>query len=275
MAIQHPGCFIAQEKAIMKVKICFFRKFISLLFLLFITLNIFVTANVRAAELIVVTIDHQKIDADLEDFPVMLNLDDSNVPNFIDRIVSIPDNALKFRAEDSTGSQCYIEKELWDYNARSVILHVKVPLISSTVDTVLTLTYDESMPDNTAFIGEVGSPAAQNVWDNHFTHVLHLNEIGIGTDNEYRDSTAYGNDGTGVIHPDRVDAVVGYGQSFGSTSNGEYIEVDGPDPDGSTEVTLEAVFQPDAGSLSGYRHIIQNPGSSSSASLVLRHGLAE
>jgi hypothetical protein len=108
MAIQHPGCFIAQEKAIMKVKICFFRKSISLLFLLFITLNIFVTANVRAAELIVVTIDHQKIDADLEDFPVMLNLDDSNVPNFIDRIVSIPDNALKFADQFHRGYGPYL-----------------------------------------------------------------------------------------------------------------------------------------------------------------------
>ena len=185
----------------MKVKICFFRKSISLLFLLFITLNIFVTANVCSAELIVVTIDHKKIDANLEGFPVMLKLDDSNVPNFIDRIVSNPDNTLKFKVEDGTGSQCYVEKELWDYNARSVILHVKVPLVSSTVDTALTLIYDETIPDNTAYIGEAGSPAAQKVWDKFFTHVLHLSEIGHGTDNEYRDSTVKGNHGTGVKPP--------------------------------------------------------------------------
>ena len=237
-------------------------------------LFLFLSPSITRAEntLITAAIDHTKVDADLVDFPVILKLKESNAQNFFDRIVSNPDNSLKFRVQDSQGTPCYVEKELWNYPNRTVILHVKLPFVSSTEDTVIKLFYDETMLDNDSYVGEVGSPAARNVWDANFTHVLHLSESGNGTDDEYKDSTARGNDGTGVIPPDRVDAKMGYGQSFGSKSDGEYIQVDGPDPDGGTEVTLEAVFKPDAGALSGYRHIIQNPGSSSYASLILRHG---
>jgi YD repeat-containing protein len=174
--------------------------------------------------------------------------------------------------EDSTGSQCFVEKELWDYDNRVVILHVKAPFVSSSEDTVLNLFYDETMVDHDTHVGEIGSRPAQNVWDLYFTHVLHLSESGNGSDHEYKDSTARGNHGTGVITPNRVAAQIGYGQSFGSKSDGEYIQVDGPDPDGSTEITLEVVFKPDAGSLSKSRHILQNPGKGQNASFFLRHG---
>jgi hypothetical protein len=86
---------------------------------------------------------------------------------------------------------------------------VKAPFVSSTEDTILTLIYDETMVDNDSYVGDVGSPAAQDVWDGNFTHVLHLTESGDGAVDEYKDSTAYGNDGTGVIHPDRVDGLIG------------------------------------------------------------------
>ena len=256
----------------MKVNLSFLRKIISPGFLLFITLHILMPSNVCGTELIVATIDHHKIDAALENFPVLLKLDETRARDFFDRIVSNPDNSLKFRVDDSTGSPCYVEKELWDYPNRLVILHVKVPLVSSTEDTVLTLIYDETMANNASFVGDVGSPAGHKVWDGNFTHVLHLSESGDGTRSEYRDSTAYGNDGTGVRPPDRVDGKISYGQSFGSRSDGEYIQVDGPDPDGRTGVTFEALFKPDAGALSGHRHILQNPGIGYNASIVLRHG---
>ena len=229
-------------------------------------------SGIRAQEtLITATIDHTKVDADLTDFPVMLKLYESNAMDFFDRIVSNPAYAQKFRLEDDQGNPCYVEKELWDYSNQLVILHVKVPLVSSTADTVIKLYYDEAMADNVSYLGDTGSPAAQNVWDANFTHVLHLPESGNGIEDEYKESTANGYDGTGVIPPDRVEAVAGYGQSFGSTTDGEYIQIDGPDPDGGTEITVEAVFKPDAGSLSGYRHIVQNPGNGTSVGLVLRH----
>ncbi|CAB1064775.1 hypothetical protein D1BOALGB6SA_9572, partial [Olavius sp. associated proteobacterium Delta 1] len=65
------------------------------------------------------------MDADLVDFPVMLKLDESNALGFFNQIVSDPASSLKFRVEDSLGVQCYVEKELWDYANRVVILHVK------------------------------------------------------------------------------------------------------------------------------------------------------
>ncbi len=256
----------------MKANSSLFLKTILQVFSLFIVMSIYIPSNVCAGELILAIIDHQKIDADLENFPVMLKLNKASAPDFFERIVSSPDNSLKFRVEVDTNNPCYVEKERWDYDNRTVILHVKIPVVSSTADTVLTLFYSEAMVDNSEYIGSVGSPAGQRVWDHHFTHVLHLSEIGNGTEDEYQDSAGKRNHGTGVKPPDRVEALIGYGQRFGSTSDGEYIQLDGADPDGGTEVTLEAVFKPDAGSLSGKRHIIQNPGRGNYASLVLRHG---
>ena len=139
---------------------------------------------------IIVTIDHTKIDADLADFPVMLKLNESNAQDFFDRIVSDPTHSMKFRIEDSPGSQCYVEKVFWDYTNRLAILYVKVPLVSATEDTTLKLLYDETMLDNDTYIGETGTVAAQNVWDSIFVGVWHLGESGNGAGGEYKDSTA-------------------------------------------------------------------------------------
>ncbi|CAB1057145.1 hypothetical protein D1BOALGB6SA_1884, partial [Olavius sp. associated proteobacterium Delta 1] len=80
---------------------------------------------------------------------------------------------MKFRVEDSLGVQCYVEKELWDYANRVVILHVKVPLVNSAIDTVLKLIYDETMVDNDDYVGDTGDTPAQSVWDDDFVLVMH------------------------------------------------------------------------------------------------------
>ncbi|CAB1063807.1 hypothetical protein D1BOALGB6SA_8591, partial [Olavius sp. associated proteobacterium Delta 1] len=49
------------------------------------------------------TIDHDKIDEDLMDFPVVMKLDESNAQDFFDRIVSDPANSLKFQVVNEQG----------------------------------------------------------------------------------------------------------------------------------------------------------------------------
>ncbi len=114
------------------------------------------------------TIDHTKVDADLMDFPVTLLLDDTNAWDFLDRMVINPQNMLKFRVHDSRDNPCYVEKELWDAVGRKVVLHVKVPYVSATEDTVIRPFYDEMMVDDHTYMGEVGSTAGQKVWDSNF-----------------------------------------------------------------------------------------------------------
>ena len=59
----------------------------------------------------------------------------------------------KIKLEDSEGNQCYTEIESWDQINKKVILHTKVPFISTTADTKLNLLYDSTMDDNVEYIG--------------------------------------------------------------------------------------------------------------------------
>lgn len=101
---------------------------------------------VTAASKVTFTIDHTKVAADLTDFPVYLNL------NGVD-------------LDTSAGVTCYIDGveapcEVFDEYRE---MHVKVPLLSSTVDTVITV--DPAAP---------GSLAISEVWSADYVSVYHF-----------------------------------------------------------------------------------------------------
>jgi RHS repeat-associated protein len=211
----------------MKVSLSFFQIIISPIFTLLVALNILMSPDTCEAELIVATIDHRKIDEDLINFPVMLKLDESNARDFFDRIVSNPSYSQKFWVKDSQGDQCYVEKELWDYPKRLVILHVKVPLVKSTEDTVIKLFYDEAMADNTTHVGEAGSTAAQNVWDANYTHVYHLNQDPSGGADSIKDSTVNANHATpagAMPGDDLIDGRIGKALDFDGLNDELHID---------------------------------------------------
>ena len=79
------------------------------------------------------------------------------------------------------GDQCYVEIEYWDDANEQAVLHVKVPSISDSADTVLYLYFDSTQADNTTYVGDTGDAAAQNVWDSDFVGVHHLSETATGT----------------------------------------------------------------------------------------------
>jgi GH18 family chitinase len=125
-----------------------------------------------------ITIDHTKISANLINFPIMLVL--SHMPDVVyPAKVQITANGVQCYAEVSAGC-------LW----------VNVPVISSTVDTIIYLDYDPTWVNNTVYIGVTGTAPAQNVWDVNFMAVLHLVEQGNGTVGEYKDSTNRKHHGT-------------------------------------------------------------------------------
>jgi hypothetical protein len=67
-----------------------------------------------------------------------------------------------------------VEIEKWDTSNKQAWLWVKVPNISSTVDTDLYLYYDKDQADNTNYVGDTGSVPAQSVWDSSYKAVYHL-----------------------------------------------------------------------------------------------------
>jgi uncharacterized repeat protein (TIGR02543 family) len=125
-----------------------------------------------------ITIDHTKVSGELTDFPVLIEITDSSLAEKAqpdgDDFVFIDVNNVK------------LDHQIEYYNNATghLIAWVKVPCLSSTIDTVLYVYY--------------GNPNCENqqnptgVWDANYKMVLHLNEE-TGT---LYDSTINGNNGT-------------------------------------------------------------------------------
>ena len=156
-------------------------------------------SSVTYAHSIVLRIDNTKIDSDQYNFPVLVYLSASSgiantdVTQVFDEL---GENRKKFKIEDSNGDQCYVEIERWldhdilDSNSesssssqdgRQAWLWVRVPFVSSSSVTLLTMYYDSTAPDNDAYVGDIGSTVAQSVWT-HDLAVWHMDNQDPVTD---------------------------------------------------------------------------------------------
>ena len=91
-----------------------------------------------------IDIDNTKIDSDLTDFPLLVNLSTSAGTNNYDAsdiFDAVGSDYNKLKIYDSDGTQLYTEVENWDATNNSAQLWVKVPTISSSTSTRLTLDY--------------------------------------------------------------------------------------------------------------------------------------
>jgi MSHA biogenesis protein MshQ len=123
------------------------------------------------------------------------------------------DNGFDLAFTSSDG-KTELPHEIEKFNGQTgeLVAWVRVPLVSSSADTVLYLYYGN--PDLTS-----STENPQGVWDSGFAGVWHLGESGNGTPGEYEDSGQYGNHGQGgegnsLRVPARVAGRVGYGQDF-------------------------------------------------------------
>jgi hypothetical protein len=164
-----------------------------------------------------ITIDSNKIDAALADFPVLLYLstssgiDPDDVSFVFDEL-----GAEKLKLAVTTGdgtTQCYVEIEKWDSISEKAWLWVKVPNITSGADTTLYLYYDHTQPDNTNWVGETGATPAQSVWDSGFAGVWHMTD---GPTQAILDSTSHANNAAkkGANEPQQVDGQIDKAQDY-------------------------------------------------------------
>jgi hypothetical protein len=117
--------------------------------------------------------------------------------------------------------------------------------ISSTEDTTLYLYYDGTKDDNTTYIGDTGSAAAQNVWDSNFAAVYHMNQDPSGGVGCILDSTSNSNDGTpvgGMTSGDLVDSEIGKAIDFDGSDDYIVVSSASLNPGGS-DFTLEAIVK--------------------------------
>jgi len=132
------------------------------------------------------TLDHTLVDADLSNFPVKVIVPDTN-PLFD---TAKPDGAdVRFTSSDGT-TLLDFEREVHDDTNSIAVYHVKIPLVSSTLDTDFYLYYGN------ASAMDASSPSS--VWDSDYKLVMHMGPT-------LEDSTSNSNDGTRVLGSYGID----------------------------------------------------------------------
>ncbi|MFX1271105.1 MAG: hypothetical protein ACFFAX_05410 [Promethearchaeota archaeon] len=155
------------------------------------------------------TIDHTKVSSDLEDFPVLVDIYDSDL-----KTDARPDGKdIKFTIGSQTLDH---EFELYDSNHNSTHAHlvawVRVPLLSSSTDTTVTMSYgapDGSIPEN-----------PHGIWDD-YNSVWHLSEQS-GNGSFLEDSSQNYHDGMPVQTTFMQNAKIGAARYFQDAA-GNYI----------------------------------------------------
>ena len=169
------------------------------------------------------TIDNTKIDDTLNDFPVMIHLNDTTASGVFDELGA---SSKKLAVYTSDHRPCYVEIERWDDSNRLAWLWAKLPAVSSGTNTSFYLYYDSSHEDNTSYVGTVTSTAAKNVWDDNFEAVYHMGQDPSGGASSIKDSTTNVHHGTPygtMISNDLVDGKIGKALDFDGAD--DYIEI--------------------------------------------------
>ncbi len=141
-----------------------------------------------------ITIDYTKVDSDLSSFPVLISLDAD--ANLAARAQS-DGNDIAFA--DDSGTKIPHEIELYDNSTGRLVAWAKIPLLSSTTDTVIYMYYANS--------GAANQEDAAGLWDSNYNLVQHLQE----TSGPHYDSTSNNNDGTtsGGVTQNTVGQIAG------------------------------------------------------------------
>jgi len=166
------------------------------------------------------TIDHTKVSADLTDFPVLVNLPtDASLASH----AQADGDDILFTSNDiswSTGNQNdKLAHEIEKYTTTTGELQawVKIPQLSSTVDTVIYMYYG-----NGAVTTQQNKTA---VWDANTKMVQHMNQTGTGQVGDYKDATQYGNNSINVTNqPISVTGQIDSAESF-SSAGSNYIGI--------------------------------------------------
>ena len=170
-----------------------------------------------------ITIDHTKVAADLNNFPVLIDITDTNLR---DNVLS-NGNDIVFTIG---GNSVDHEVELFEQSTGHLVAWVKVPYLSSSVDTVITMHYGcENAPP----------VPSSRVWTDYAT-VQHLNQDPTGVN---YDSTSNNHDGTSYGGLGTSDLVTGQiGNAIDFDGSDDVISIGQIDTDEWTQFTMSAWF---------------------------------
>lgn len=134
-----------------------------------------------------ITINHELVDGDLSNFPVLVNIID---PDLAIKAQSDGDDIL-FMDGIEYANRLSHEIEFFNYSTGELIAWVNITSLSSTDDT-----------DFYMYYGNLGCESQEetlNTWDSNYVMVQHLDE----TSGIHYDSSIYGNDGVSINGTDQ------------------------------------------------------------------------
>jgi len=188
-----------------------------------------------------ITIDHTYADSDLTGFPLYVKI--AADANMTEALATGYD--IRFTTSDGATTMPY-ERMSWSGGNGSAVtadFWVKVPTIAGASNTTIYIVW-----------GLAGAPDGNdptNVWDSNYVGVRHMQESGDGTADEFKDSTANANHGTGGDGasgdtPDRVAGKIGYAQDFVKANTDFIRTTDSVTHNiGTGDFTMEAWAKPD------------------------------
>jgi Concanavalin A-like lectin/glucanases superfamily/Domain of unknown function (DUF2341) len=168
------------------------------------------------------TIDHTKVAGDLTNFPVLVNITDTDFRTRVNggKVLNTSGYDLVFRARDTVtcggASSCNLDFDVESYNSSTgaLVAWVKIPLVSSTADTKIYVNYGNAAV--TTFQGNTTS-----TWGTDFKAVWHLSQSPTSTAPQIKDASASAANGTvggTFVAGDSVSGQIGAGLRLNGTN---------------------------------------------------------
>jgi hypothetical protein len=155
-----------------------------------------------------ITIDHTKVDADLTDFPVLINYDEEGD---LKQYAKADASDILFTSSDGTTKLSH-QIENYDNTDGSIRAWVKISSLSSTTDTELYIYYGNAEA--------VDQQNITDVWSNNYAGVWLMNE---GTGTTVHDYSGNGNHGTMEDSNDWIEYNNSYALKFDGLSGDDII----------------------------------------------------
>ena len=171
-----------------------------------------------------ITIDYAKVEDDLIDFPILVNVTDTGLRDYAQ---SDGDDIL-FTESDGTTKLSH-EIETYTSATGGLVAWVKVPTLSSISNTILYMYYGNLLAANQQNV--------TNVWSNNYEAVYHLN------DGSFNDSTSNVRHGTNYGSSDTTGKIAG-ARDFNPADGVDYISIGDWNVSGN-QLTLQAWINPD------------------------------
>jgi hypothetical protein len=193
-----------------------------------------------------ITIDHDLVEDDLSNFPILIKTVDSDLAS---KAQDDGDDIL-FIDDSSDSIKLPHEIELFDGSSGELVCWVNLNSISGSQDTDFYMYYGNSDCDS--------QQCPSEVWENGYVMVQHLEE----TSGTHYDSTIYGNDGTCINGTDQnAEGFILGGDGFDGTD--DWINCGNDNSFNlNYELTLEAWVNRNGDGIGNFPSIISRSGSS-------------